>query len=345
MDRSGAPPQHQHVRKCKPCGQFFFTCDNFQPLHIDQQMPIRHEDTVNHIHFRKSLLSTAAIVALTLAGCHKTGAEHKPGQALASVNGQEITVLQLNEEMQRANVQPAQQDAARKQLLQVLVDRQLLASEAEKEKLDRDPMVVQAIERAKSLIVAQAYLQKHIGSVAKPTRAEVEAYYQKHPEFFAQRKQFVLNEVLVAGADMNDRIKSAAEAAKTLDELTAYLDAQHVKYSRAQVLRATSDMAPELTARIAAQPRGQLFVVKEPKQSLFLSVADVRESPLALDTAAPQIEQFLFNKKNKDAAEAELARLRASAKIDYLNGQTAPAAAPAATTADAGTAQGVAGLK
>ena len=63
----------------------------------------------------------------------------------------------------------------------------------------RNPVRSCPAPQAKNYGRTQAYLQKHIGSVAKPTRAEVEAYYDKHPEFFSQRKQFVLNEVLVAG--------------------------------------------------------------------------------------------------------------------------------------------------
>ncbi|MCB2487481.1 hypothetical protein KQ783_15645, partial [Listeria monocytogenes] len=77
---------------------------------------------------------------------------------LASVTGEEITVLQLNEEMQRAGVPAAQQQTASKQLLPALIDRELLESAAAKEKIDRDPKVRQAIERARSLIIAQAYM-------------------------------------------------------------------------------------------------------------------------------------------------------------------------------------------
>ncbi|HZX28205.1 MAG TPA: EpsD family peptidyl-prolyl cis-trans isomerase [Telluria sp.] len=305
----------------------------------------------------RRMLCAAVIVALaTLAGCSKKNAEHKPGQALASVNGQEITVLQLNEEMMRNNIAPQQQEAARKQLLQALIDRQLLQNEAEKEKLDRDPNVVQAIERAKATIIAQAYLQKHVGNVAKPTRQEVEDYYAKNPQFFAQRKQFTLNEIMIAARDMNDEVKKAADESKTLDDLAAWFDAHKIKYGRGQLMKTGSEMPAELSGRIAAIPKGQLFIVKELDRTLFLTVNDVKEAPIALDSAAPQIEQFLLNKKNKEAAEAELARLRSTAKIEYLNGQTAPTpakaggAAPgapeAAATADAGTAAvAVAGLK
>ena len=51
-------------------------------------------------------LLCAAFVLLAATGLSACGdKEKKPGQALASVNGKEITVLQLNEEMQRAGVQ------------------------------------------------------------------------------------------------------------------------------------------------------------------------------------------------------------------------------------------------
>jgi hypothetical protein len=80
------------------------------------------------------LCAALILVAATLSACGDKAKEKKPGQALASVNGEEVTVLQLNEELQRAGVTAAQQDTASKQLLQVLIDRQLLQEAAAKEK-------------------------------------------------------------------------------------------------------------------------------------------------------------------------------------------------------------------
>ena len=75
---------------------------------------------------KSALCGALVLVVAALGGCSDKAKEKKPGQALASVNGEEVTVLQLNEELQRANVAASQQDAASKQLLQVLIDRQLL---------------------------------------------------------------------------------------------------------------------------------------------------------------------------------------------------------------------------
>lgn len=303
----------------------------------------------------------AAAVLLALAGlaaCGDQGAERsRPGQALVSVNGQEITLMQLNEELQRANVSPAQQDAASKQLLKVLVDRQLLHNEALKEKLDRDPKVMQAIERAKALIVAQAYMQKKLGLQARPGPAEIADYYARHPAQFSQRKQFVLNQLLIATRDLTPQAQLAANASKSLDEMAGWFDARQVQYARSQVTRSSTELAPELSARLLGMKKGQLFAVREGERSLLMAVGEVREAPLALADASAQIEQFLSNKHNREAAEAELARLRAGARIAYLNkammlpagaadaGLAAPAADVPAGAAGAVLDRGVAGLK
>jgi peptidyl-prolyl cis-trans isomerase C len=254
--------------------------------------------------------------------------------------GEEITVLQLNEELQRAGVTAAQQEAASKQLLQVLIDRQLLQSEAAKENLDRDPKVLQAIERARALIIAQAYLQKRMGNAAHPTAAEVEDYFNKHPQFFLNRKQFVMNELIMAARDLTPEVKAAVDAAASLEEVAAWLDARKIGYGRGQVTRSTADLNPQVSSRLLAKPKGQLYIVREGERVVLLAVAEVKDAPVTLQAASPQIEQFLMKQKNKDLAAAELARLRSGARIEYLNKSMAldPKAAPAAqdTAAAAG---------
>lgn len=304
-------------------------------------------------------LLCAALVLLAAAGLSACGdKDKKPGQSLASVNGKEITILQLNEELQRAGVQSSQQAAASKQLLESLIDRQLLQNEAEKEKVERDPKVMQAIERAKALIVAQAYMQKRIGAAVRPSKPEVEAYFTQNPQFFTQRKQFDMRQLILPTSALNDELKAVIDGAKSLEDVAQWLDGHKVAYSRSQVSRTSADLAPELSSKLASMAKGQLFIVREGERSLLVSLADVKDSPVGLDAATPQIEQFLANKKSKDAADAELKRLRASAKIEYFNKDAAPAAAatkapagtPAAPAAPAGSTneaneRGVAGLK
>lgn len=282
----------------------------------------------------------AAVLAAALAGCGDGAKEAKPGQALASVNGEEITVLQLNEEIQRAGVPASRQQEASKQLLQALIDRQLLEHAAVQEKLDRDPKVLQAIERARSLIVAQAYMQRRLANLARPTPAEVEDYFNKHPEFFANRKQFRMDQLVLAAKDLTPEARAAADAARSLEEVAVWLDAHQVKYGQAQVTRSTSELNPELSKKLLGMPKGQLFSVREGERAMLLAIAEVREAPVSLEVAGPQIEKYLMSSKSKELAAAEVARLRQQARIEYLNKDLAlgAQAAPASMTAPAAEA-------
>lgn len=301
---------------------------------------------------RASFLLVTLVAALGLSACGQK--ESKPGQSLASVDGTEITVLQLNEELQRAGVSNAQKDAASKQLLAQLVDRQLLVNQATKDKLDRDPKVLAALERSKAMILAEAYLQKQIGTPTRPSKDEVAAYYEKNPQFFANRKVLEMRQLVLATQDLSDELKAYIDGAKNLDEVANWLEQHQVKFARGQANRTTADLPVELSSKLINMPKGQMFIVREGERSLLISIADIKDAAVTLEQSAAQIEQFLTNQKSKQKADAELVRLRAAAKIDYLNGATAPAkpaeAKPAASAeaAASGTdaaARGVAGLK
>jgi peptidyl-prolyl cis-trans isomerase C len=298
---------------------------------------------------------------LWLAACSQQRAD-TPGQALASVNGVEITVLQLNDELARAGVGAANEPAASKQLLQALIDRQLLQAEAARDKLDRDPKVMQAIERARASIVAQAWLQQRVGNLSQPTPSDIEAYFNAHPQFFGSRKQFAMEQLQLPASGLTADLKRVVDNARSLDDVTIWLAANRVPAGRSHVTRSTSDLAPALAARLLAMHKGQVFAVQEGERALVIALLDIQDAPVTLAVARPQIAQFLMKQRQKEAASTELARLRAIAKIDYLNQALAqgpvsgkpaatvtPAVAPvdaaAHTTANAALERGVAGLK
>lgn len=282
----------------------------------------------------------AGLMAVLVAACGNK-VEQKPGQALASVNGEEITVMQLNDELARANAPAARQETVRKQMLESLIDRQLLIGEAAKENVDRDPRVVQAIERSRALILAQAYMQKRIGTPAKPSAEEVEAYYSQNPQFFAQRKHFEMREIILPTRDVSDELKAVMDKTRSLDDVAAWLDARKIKYQKAQLNRSGSELPPELSAKLMALAKDQLFIVREGERSMLVTITDIRPAPVELEAARPQIEQYLVAKKGKEAAEQEVKRLRASAKIAYINQPPVATAGAPSTEME----RGVAGLK
>lgn len=271
------------------------------------------------VYTRIALIGLVLISTSVLTACDKESKEKKSGQALVSVNGKEVTTLQLNDEIRRANIRADQLEAASKQLLESLIIRQLIVEEAMRNKLDRTPDVMQARERANAQIIAQAYMQNIMSKVAKPSKVEIDAYFQKHPEYFAQRKQFDLTIVRIATKDLSNELKTIIDAAKSLDEVVIWLDKNKVQYFRNLVTRSTADLPSQMTTALQEKNKDTIFIINEQENSLLIFVNAIKDNPITAAVAAPQIERYLVNQKYKEATDAEIARLRAAAEIEYFN--------------------------
>lgn len=272
----------------------------------------------NPVPFRRVLCGVLVLVtAVGLSACGSK--EKKAGQALVRVNREEITVLQINDELKRAGVKAEQQEAATRQLLESLIDRQLIMAEAKRNKIERTPEVMQAIERAKAQIITQAYLGSITTKIDKPSMSEIDDYFQKHPEYFSQRKQYDIQQLVISTKDFSDELKSAIDSAQSLDEVAAWLDKHNARYARGQLSRSTTDLPEQMVAKLKEMRKGQLFIVNEGENSMLNAISNIKDSPVTAKDAAQQIEQYLINKKTKEVADAEIKHLRSSAKIEYLN--------------------------
>lgn len=263
------------------------------------------------------------IVALLLA-CNgdSENKKNKSSQALVDVDGNEITVLQLNEELARSGARADQLESASKQLLESLIARQLIVDEAIRAKLDRTPEVMQARDRANAQIIAQAYLKRVTSKIDKPSKAEIDEYYQSHPQYFEKRKQFDLTIIRIATNDFNNELQKLLDGTRFIDEITTWLDKHNIKYNRIPSLRSTADLPSAMANMMLEKGKNYIFVTQEQGNSLLVSINSIKDSPLNLEFSASQIEKILINQKYKQAIEEEVKRLRSFAKIEYLGNQS-----------------------
>lgn len=301
-----------------------------------------------------SRLALMVGVAGALASCGNKS-ETKVGQSVARVDGYELTVHQLNGELRGGQQHSAKDEAAQKrEALESLIDRRLLVAEAERNKLDRDPEVMQAIERQKGQVVIQALLQRKAANLSKPTAEEVQAYYKSNPALFANRKVYDMRQVTFAADSFTPELKELVDSGKTLDELAVWLDKKNVQFTKASASRSTADLPTQIVKSLDAVGSGRPFVIKDSARVMVASLHLTKETPVSEEEARPQIEQYLVNQKIRDVTSTEVARLRNAAKIEYLDPKVAPAApddspallpAAAGTKADDHISKGVSGLK
>lgn len=183
-------------------------------------------------------------------------------------------------------------DAARKrgETLERLIDQRLARQHALEQGLQRSPQIAHALEAAKTDILARAYRQLVAEAQPRPTPAEIRSYYAEHPELFAERRIYSL-ESLDARFGVN-RWTLAAE-----------------------------QLPLELVARLRAMKEGDVLTIDDgAKGVVAVRIAAARPAPLDEASAAPLIESFLLARRSSEALDAEMKRLRAAARIEYLAG-------------------------
>jgi EpsD family peptidyl-prolyl cis-trans isomerase len=321
--------------------------------------------------FKKLVLPL--MIAALVVGCgdkkeDTATAEKAPTQVAAKVNGTELTVHQVNFALQRIpNLDKAQTKAASLQVVRNLVDQEVLAQKALADKLDRDPEVVQALEAARLQILAEAYMSRKLGAPVEPSEAEITDYFNTHPELFAKRKVYRLQEISIkAPKDKQEAIRAQLAASKTLNDFGAWLKAENFEVKASQGVKPAEQLPLEMLPKLAAMPDGQAMIVNTPEGMTVIILAGSQAQPVTLEQAKPAISRLLQQQARQKAAKAELDALKAAAKIEYVGefadagkeaaapaaAPAAPAAAPAKPAADAAPAadadaisKGVSGLK
>lgn len=291
---------------------------NISQYHYGTFSGVGMKNLVGHSKASKNLSIVVSIFALMACG---NDTPVKAGQALVKVNKEEITVHQLNTELKYVGPQSASIDREKmqRQVIESLVDRQLLVDEAIRSKMDRDAEVMQLLERSKAQILAQAYLQRKLSTVPKPTQEEIAEYFRTHPELFSQRKLFEMKHVMVSANDFTPEVKAATDSAKSVDEMAAWLETKKIKYTKDQSNRTSADLPSNLLGQLNELIKGKPFIMKDTSNVLVASLTFVKDVPVAQEPAYAQIEQFLINKKMQEEASNEVVRLRKAANIVFYN--------------------------
>lgn len=303
--------------------------------------------------------------AVAASGCGDRSTEKKAAtQVAARVNNGEISVHQLNFVLQRAPAMPADQaEVAKRRILEGLIDQELAVQQAIEQKLDRTPAVMQLIETSRREILARAYLEQAGSGGAKPSATDIRKYYVDHPELFAQRKIYRLEEASFPGTpETLASVREQIARGKSLADIVTTLKASGVAVGGGVSIKPAEQITLEILPKLAKAKEGQPQLIAEGEHAAIVTVLASKADPFDEAKALPLIENYLSNKDKAERASEALKQLRSKAKIEYVGEFTGPppaaaapekaappapaaerAAAPAAS--DAAMSKGVAGLK
>lgn len=286
-------------------------------------------------HHRICIVPVMLALAI-VAGCSKSENKKATTQVAAKVNSTEITISQINNVLARSpNVTPEAAERAKREILDKLIDAELARQEAIGKKLDRSPNVLQALEAAKTEILARAYVEQFAAAQPKPTPEEVKKYYAEHPELFSQRRVYSIEEIsLPAKEGLAAKLREQVAKTRALQDIAAWLKSQGIQFTTNSGVRAAEQLPLEYLPQMQTMKDGDIRVSEAVGGLQVIRVAASKAAPVDEARATPRIQQFLFNQRSTAAIAKDMKQLKEKAKIEYI-GEFAASAAEAEAKAKA----------
>jgi peptidyl-prolyl cis-trans isomerase C len=157
----------------------------------------------------KQAVNSAAVLTLLMSS-------HAHAQVLVSGQGVMIDAKEIQMELERVPAEARAQlssPAAMQNNVANVYARRVLATDAVKEGLDKNPLVIAAIEKAKERILSDAMLEK-IDQKNQPNLQDLEAWaqtsYKANSKKYEQPEQVRASHILIRTAEPDAKVKAEA---------------------------------------------------------------------------------------------------------------------------------------
>lgn len=277
-------------------------------------------------------------LSLALAACQKKA----EGQVVAIVNGEEITLTELNAEIAELNLPPsADKNMVRSRVLQRMIDRRLLVQAAKEQGLDRDPAYLTQERRMREQLLVNLFGKKTMDTVKVPDPVALDRYIAANPQAFAQRKRYRLEQLQIDVPANPQRLKEL-ESAHSIADVATRLTAMGIAFQRGNGTLDTATVPPATLQRIQALPAGEPFIVPSGGKLVISAIAGSEDVTLSTEQARQVAAQAMRNEELNKIGETRLKEAKAKAKIEYQPGFEVKEDAAAAGAAPALPATGAA---
>ncbi|MGE5567371.1 MAG: peptidyl-prolyl cis-trans isomerase [Parcubacteria group bacterium] len=292
------------------------------------------------------LASAVAALCLALAACNQRVGHEAPPQpgdtAVATVDGHTVWASDVKREavaqalIGQGEPLDTSSDTFR-QVLDEVIDQKLLAAEATRRKLDKDPAAQKRLAAARERVLSDLLVE---GVVEKAVSEDaIRQLYQEQVKLSKQSEELRARQIVVAAQPEAAGIRKALAGGASFEALAMQRSTdQGTRFNGGDMGYFTLDVMPE--AYQAALKDAKAGDIVGPFQTdagfAIVKVEDRRpEAPITLETARPQIVRFLTYDQVRDLIE----KLRGKSKVQVLlkappevpGAPKEPASAPAPT--------------
>jgi EpsD family peptidyl-prolyl cis-trans isomerase len=257
---------------------------------------------------------------LGLAMLSSACGEKAVGQTVAVVNGEEITLGELNAALSNANA-PATGDkqAIRAQVLQEIVNRRLLAQQAREQGVDKLPEFVTRQRQLTEQLLIGLNAQRQSNTSRLPDQRAIDAFIAANSNIFKNREIWTVQQIQFAAPNTPKGVERL-KGARTMEQLIAILEAERIPFQRGETRLDSAALPQAVVDQINKLPASEPFVVPQGGQMVANLITGRQTAPIAPEQSRQVALQSLRKKEADKKLQDSLKGLRASAKIEYQDG-------------------------
>lgn len=288
------------------------------------------------------LVGVLLAAALGLAACDRGGGGDKPpergDQAVAKVDGRTVWASDVKREAVAQGLIGAGEplDATSelfRRVLDEVVDQKLLAAEALKRKLDKDPVAQRRLAAARERILGDMLVESVVADAVNDKA--IAGLYQEQLKLARRSEEIRARQIVVGTIPEADQIRKLLASGASFEALAMERSADAAtRFNGGDLGYFTTDVMPEAyAAALNGAQKGQVVGPFQVESGwAILRVEDRREEqPIGLDEARPQIVRFLTYDQIRDLLE----KLRGRSKVEVLVKTQGPKPVPPADAAPA----------
>lgn len=274
---------------------------------------------------QKFTLATSLAAIALLSACKKEAT----GQVAAVLDGEEITLQEVNAELRTARV-PAGADkkATSQAALQRIIERRLLAKAAKDDGLDKEQEFLIRSRQVNDALLVQMLGERASRGVQVPNDASIKTFIDQNNGTFGERTIYTTDQIQFR-MPADPKVLRAFAPDHTMEAVATRLTQLGIKFTRRTAELDSLQFAKPVLDQIRATPPGEPLVFPGNGSVTVAALTGSRLAPISGDDAKAIAVQGLRNKQVATLVEQRLKSERTKAKIQYQAGFSPPAAKPA----------------
>ena len=262
--------------------------------------------------------------SLLLIACES--GEAPTGQVAATVDGREITVSQINDELRASGIQANQSNEELvNRALDAIINRSILAAEARERGLDTTPAGSLALQRAQDVAMVDMLRRDIQANSPPPSDDEARQFMSSNPAMFADRFVSVIEQLVVP--ELPSDVLRELEDVDTLDGVRSVLDERGIKYQTTMGSVDSLTIAPAMAKQIVGLGVGEVYILPQGDGARINAIVSKQTLPIRGEEALRLAQGLVSQQRASSQAESVFRSIldEKRAAVRYADSYAAPA--------------------